>query len=108
MSRIRLIKHESVPQTGSYEVRFPDGRPSVYHYFDALSREAVTFRLNQMLWKFVSAPRIRKLASQARCRGSDTDEQGRVRYAGSLSERLHHSRHRRMLPVPSKTRSMLS
>jgi hypothetical protein len=34
VSRIRLIKHESVPQTGSYEVRFPDGRPSVYHYFD--------------------------------------------------------------------------
>ena len=34
MSRIRLIKHESVAQTGSYEVRFPDGRPSVYHYFD--------------------------------------------------------------------------
>ena len=34
MSRIRLIKHESVPQAGSYEVRFPDCRPSVYHYFD--------------------------------------------------------------------------
>ena len=34
MGQIRLIKHESVPQTGSYEVRFPDGRPSVYHYFD--------------------------------------------------------------------------
>jgi hypothetical protein len=34
MSRIRLIKHESVAQTGSYEVRFPDGRPSVYHDFD--------------------------------------------------------------------------
>jgi hypothetical protein len=34
MSRIRLIKHQSVAQTGSYEVRFPDGRPSVYHYFD--------------------------------------------------------------------------
>jgi hypothetical protein len=34
MSRIRIIKHESVSQTGSYEVRFPDGRPSVYHYFD--------------------------------------------------------------------------
>ena len=31
---IRIIKHESIPQTGSYEVRFPDGRPSVYHYFD--------------------------------------------------------------------------
>ena len=34
MSRIRLIKHGSVAQTSSYEVRFPDGRPSVYHYFD--------------------------------------------------------------------------
>ena len=34
MSRIRIIEHKSVPQTGSYEVRFPDGRPSVYHYFD--------------------------------------------------------------------------
>jgi len=34
MSRIRPIKHESVPQTGSYEVRFPDGRSSVYHYYD--------------------------------------------------------------------------
>jgi hypothetical protein len=31
---IRIIKHESIPQTGSYEVRFSDGRPSVYHYFD--------------------------------------------------------------------------
>jgi hypothetical protein len=27
MSRIRILKHESVPQTGSSEVRF-------YHYFD--------------------------------------------------------------------------
>jgi hypothetical protein len=31
---IRIVKHESIPQTGSYEVRFSDGRPSVYHYFD--------------------------------------------------------------------------
>jgi hypothetical protein len=34
MSSVGIIKHESVSQTGSYEVRFPDGRPSVYHYFD--------------------------------------------------------------------------
>ena len=34
MTSVRIIKHESIPQTGSYEVRFPDGRPSVYHYFD--------------------------------------------------------------------------
>ena len=31
---IRVIKHEAVPQTGSFEVRFPDGRPSVYFYWD--------------------------------------------------------------------------
>ena len=30
---IRIIKHEAVPQTGSFEVRFPDGRPSVYFYW---------------------------------------------------------------------------
>ena len=31
---IRIIKHEVVPKTGSFEVRFPDGRPSVYFYWD--------------------------------------------------------------------------
>ena len=31
---IRIIKHEAVPQTGSFKVRFPDGRPSVYFYWD--------------------------------------------------------------------------
>ena len=34
--RIRLIKHEAVPQCGSYEIRFPDGRPSRYIYWDDL------------------------------------------------------------------------
>ena len=28
--RIRIIKHEAVPECGSYEVRFSDGRPSKY------------------------------------------------------------------------------
>ena len=41
---IRVIKHEVVPQTGSFEVRFSDGRPSVFFYWDdipgrRLSRE---------------------------------------------------------------------
>jgi hypothetical protein len=31
---IRLIKHEVVPKCGSFEVRFPDGRPSEYLYWD--------------------------------------------------------------------------
>ena len=32
--RIRIIKHEAVPQCGSVEVRFPDDRPSQYFYWD--------------------------------------------------------------------------
>jgi hypothetical protein len=31
---IRLIKHEAVPKCGSYEVRFSDGRPSVFFYWE--------------------------------------------------------------------------
>ncbi|MGL3109153.1 hypothetical protein [Bradyrhizobium sp. BR 1432] len=31
---IRLLKHEAVPNAGSYEVRFADGRPSVFVYWD--------------------------------------------------------------------------
>ena len=31
---IRVIKHEVVPHTGSAEVHFSDGRPSVYFYWD--------------------------------------------------------------------------
>jgi hypothetical protein len=31
---VRIIKHEAVPDCGSFEVRFADGRPSVYFYWD--------------------------------------------------------------------------
>jgi hypothetical protein len=31
---IRLIKHEAVPKTGSYEVRFSDGRKSKFFHFE--------------------------------------------------------------------------
>ena len=33
-SRVRVIKHELVPQTGSFEVRFADGRASRFFYWD--------------------------------------------------------------------------
>ena len=33
-NRIRIIPHEGVPKCGSFEVRFPDGRPSRYFYWD--------------------------------------------------------------------------
>ena len=31
---IRIIRHEAVPQTGSYEVRFGDGGEFKFVYFD--------------------------------------------------------------------------
>jgi hypothetical protein len=36
MANVRLIKHEAVPKCGSFEVRFPDGRPSHFFYWDNL------------------------------------------------------------------------
>jgi hypothetical protein len=35
--RIRIIPHEAVPLCGSIEVRFPDGRPSRYFYWDDIA-----------------------------------------------------------------------
>ena len=32
--RIQIIRHEPVPKCGSYEVRFPDGRPSKFFYWE--------------------------------------------------------------------------
>jgi hypothetical protein len=37
MTSVRIIKHEVIPQTGSYEVRYPDGRPALYFYWDDLA-----------------------------------------------------------------------
>ena len=34
MNRIRIIKHEAVPKCGSYQVKFPDGRPSKFFYWE--------------------------------------------------------------------------
>jgi hypothetical protein len=34
LSTIRIIKHEAVPGSGSFEVRFLDARESVYFYWD--------------------------------------------------------------------------
>jgi len=36
MNRIRIIKHEAVPKCGSYEVKFPDGRPSKFFYWEGI------------------------------------------------------------------------
>jgi hypothetical protein len=33
-NRIRILKHESVPGCGSFEVRYQNRRPSQYFYWD--------------------------------------------------------------------------
>ena len=35
-ARVRIIKHEAVPDCGSFEVRYADGRPSRCFYWDDL------------------------------------------------------------------------
>jgi hypothetical protein len=35
--RIRIVRHEGVPLCGSFEVRFPDGRPSRYFSLDDIA-----------------------------------------------------------------------
>jgi hypothetical protein len=37
MSGVRLIKHERVARCGSFEVRYSDGRPSRYFYWDDIA-----------------------------------------------------------------------
>ena len=32
--RSPIIKHEAIPGCGSFEVRYPDGRESIYTYWD--------------------------------------------------------------------------
>jgi hypothetical protein len=34
---IRIIPHEAVSRCGSFEVRFPDGRPSRFFYWDDIA-----------------------------------------------------------------------
>jgi hypothetical protein len=31
---IRIIKHEAVPSCGSFEIKYSDGQPSRYFYFE--------------------------------------------------------------------------
>ena len=39
--RIRIIKHEAVPECGSYEVRYSDGRPSKYFYWEDIPGQRI-------------------------------------------------------------------
>jgi hypothetical protein len=62
--RIRIIKHEAVPDCGSFEVRFPD-RPSVYFYWDNLPSRRLR---PETLEREVALERAKALPREARDR----------------------------------------
>jgi hypothetical protein len=48
MANIRIIRHSVIPESGSFEVRFADGRESRYWYWDDnASRRSVRNCLDQ-------------------------------------------------------------
>jgi hypothetical protein len=59
--KIRLIKHEAVPDCGSYELRYPDGRPSKCFYFE----NNPTRRLRPDLVERAVAERVAKIFARA-------------------------------------------
>jgi hypothetical protein len=61
MPSVRLIKRESVPNCGSYEIRFPDGRPSRFVYWDDLASR----RLRLDLVDSAVAERVAKIFARA-------------------------------------------
>ena len=62
---IRIIKHEAVPKCGSYEVRFSDGRPRKYFYWEDIpgrrlrSDQADSFQALKEAKAFAEAERSR-------------------------------------------------
>jgi len=57
--RIRLIRHEPVPKC--YEIRFPDGRPSRYVYWDDIAGR----RLRPEMVDSAVAERVAKIFTRA-------------------------------------------
>jgi hypothetical protein len=60
--RIRVIRHEAVPKTGSYEIRFPDGRPSRFICWD---EHTLGRRLRSEQVDSVVAERVAKIFARA-------------------------------------------
>lgn len=66
---IRLIKHEAVPKCGSFEVRFPDGRPSRFFYWDDESSR----RLREQMTSEEALEQAKALARRVRDEAAQRD-----------------------------------
>jgi hypothetical protein len=61
MPSIRLIKHEAIPKCGSFEIRFPYGRPSRFVYWDDMPSR----RLRPDMVDRAVAERVAKIFARA-------------------------------------------
>lgn len=68
--RVRLIRHEAVPKCGSYEIRFPDGRPSRFIYWDDIPGR----RLRPEQVDSAVAERVAKIFARAEQRMIDVSQ----------------------------------
>lgn len=66
--RVLLIRHEAVPRCGSFEIRFPDGRPSRFVYWDDIPGR----RLRTDLADSAVAERVAKIFARAKQRMLDS------------------------------------
>ena len=70
--RVHLIRHEAVPRCGSFEIRFPDGRPSRFVYWDDIPGR----RLRTDLADSAVAERVAKIFARAEQRMLDSQSAG--------------------------------
>jgi len=78
MPHVRLIKHEAVPKCRSFEVRFPDGRPSKFIYWEDIPGR----RLRPEQVDRTVAERVSKIFARAEQRQLDLKSQRSARFSG--------------------------
>ena len=63
MRSVRLIKHEAIPQCGSFEVRFSDGRPSQYFYWETCPAAGSGRTWSPAMWPWSRRRRLLELSA---------------------------------------------
>ena len=86
----RIIRHETVPQSGSYEVRFGDGRASKFFYFDDVPARRLRHEMlpSEQALRWRTPRRLRGLNTI----GQDEIQLGNEQVCGLHSEVLHRLR----------------
>ena len=79
--KIRPIEHEVIPDCGSYEVPFPDGRRSKYFYFEnipgrRLRPDVVDSTVAELVAKDLRASRAARVEPGAAWKSANTDDIG--------------------------------